>query len=236
MHKKLKLKAAIGGAMMCALAAGGATAQTASNSQLMSVGLKDAFSAADVVNILGEFPIATEIQPDQGDGMPSVVAMTPGGAKFIISLFQCDDPAQGAGCKGAAIFTGYSNAGITYDELNAFNSDANVTRVVNMSEQNLIIFGTQIFFSGGVGRANFKFVIELFMSDMQKYVETKAELGTSVSLEAETESRGKISNLTAGAEADDATPPFLRTNYDIDAALNAAISNTWDVSFTGDAE
>jgi len=236
MYKRLKLKAAIGGAVFCALAGHGASAQSASNSQLINAGLKHSFSASDVIQMMQEFPLQSALQPNEGDETATVLAMTPGGARFLISLFQCEDPVEGSECKGAAIFTGYSNAGITYDELNDFNSGANVTRVVNVSDQNIIVFGTQIFFSGGIGWENFKFVIELFLSDMQNYVETKATLGTAASLKAAPENRDKIDNLTRRAEAQSAMPPFLRTNYEIDAALGAAISNTWDVSFTGEAE
>ena len=134
MYKRLKRKAAIGGALICALAAGSAGAQTASNSQLLGAGLKDSFAASDVVQMMSEFPIETALQPNEGDDTATVLALTPGGARFLISLFQCEDPVTGSGCRGAAIFTGYSNAGITYDELNDFNSDANVTRVVNVSD------------------------------------------------------------------------------------------------------
>ena len=229
MYKALKVKAAIGAAAGV-LWASTAFAQAA-NSQLMGGGLKDSFSASDVISILSEFPLESALQPYEGDNTATVLASTPGGARFLISLFQCEEPQTGAGCSGAAIFTGFSNAGVTYDELNDFNSDANVTRVVNVSDQNIIIFGTQLFFNGGISRANFKFVTELFLSDMQNYVETKSEAGTSVSLKTAPAERGKIGNLTSSAEAP-ALPPFLRTGLQVDDALDAAISNTWDVRFS----
>ena len=232
MQKMLKLTAAIGGAVFCGLAAQNAAAQTASNNQLIGAGLKQSFSASDVADMMAEFPIETQLQPDAGDATATVLAVTPGGARFLISLFQCDDAAQGSGCKGAAIFTGFSNAGVTYDELNDFNSDANVTRVVNVDAQNIIVFGTQLFFSGGIGRDNFKFVTELFLSDMQNYVEAQATLGTAISHEAAPAEVGKIDNLTSVAADAGTMPPFLRTHYELNEALGAAVSNTWDVRFT----
>lgn len=230
MVKSLKLKAAIGGALCCALTAQSAAAQNAANGQLMDAGLRQAFSVSDVSAMMAEFSIQTSLEPYEGDETATVAATTEGGAKFWISLFQCDDPATGANCRGAAMFTGLSNAGVSYDELNAFHTEANVTRAVNVSESNIIIFGTQMFFSGGIGRDNFKFITALFLTDMQRYVEGKAVSGTMISLDETLSRGGKIDNVTeTGGSA--AATEALAVSFDIDYALSAAISNTWVVNF-----
>lgn len=229
MYKSLKLKAALGGVLCCAQAAQAAGAQNSANSQLLSSGLKETFSAADVSAMMAEFDIQTALEPYEGDETATLAAATDGGAKFWISLFQCDDPTTGGNCRGAALFTGLSNAGVSYDDINSFHSQANVTRAVNLSEQNIIIFGTQIFFSGGVGRDNFKYVTALFLTDMQRYVDGKTESGTLVSLDIAPSDRSKVGNVTQAA--DEAPPDASAIRFDVEHALSAAIANTWRVSF-----
>lgn len=231
MDKSLNLKAAVGGLICCAVAAAPAAAQNTSNNQLLGGGLKETFNAADISSMMSEFSIQTALAPYAEDETATVIATTEGGARFWISLFQCADPTTGVDCGGAAIFTGLSNAGVSYEDINSFHSDANVTRAVNVSEQNLLIFGTQIFFTGGVGRENFKFVTELFLHDMQTFVDGKAAVGTLVSLGVAPPSGGKVDNIVK-ADGDAAQPAALPAGYSVDYALAAAISNTWNVRFT----
>jgi hypothetical protein len=222
---------AFGGAMGCALGAWGALAQSGSNDQLSSGGLKHTFSIADVSAILEESSISAAAQPYEGDDSATLMATTAGDGRFLISLFQCERPEDGEGCSGATIFTGFPNAGVTFDELNHFNSESNVTRAVNVAEQNLVLFGMQIFFNGGIGRENFKYVVELFLSDMQNHVDGKMAGGMSVSLDKAPPSRKKIDNLTKSGDRE-AQKGAFGPGYNLDQALNAAVSNSWDVNFS----
>ena len=205
MGKVLNLKAAMGGALCCALAAQSAAAQSASNPQLLSTGLKETFSASDVSSIMSEYSIQTVLAPYQDDDVAVVLATTSGGAHFRIAMFVCEDPATGTDCGAAAMFTGLSNAGVSYDDINTFHTKANVTRAVNVSAQNIIIFGTQMFFKGGIGRENFKLITELFLNDVQNYVNASAA-ATTVSMRRESEKRGKVDNI-AQSDDDAIQPP-----------------------------
>ncbi len=215
---------------------GPAAAQSTANGQLQTTGLKDKFSAGDISAIMAEFEIATSLSPYEGNGAATILAETSGGARFVISLFNCDNAMDGAGCQAAVIYTGIPNAGVAYDDINAFNAAADVTRAVNLPEQNIILFGRQIFFSGGVGRDNFKFISALFLTDMQRYVDSLTAPGTSVSLKMDPSADGKTGNVTSeGARIE-----FIAKSASLadvaDHALTAAIANTWQVTFTPPGE
>lgn len=204
-------------------------AQSAGNSQLMSSGVMNKFSASDVTAMLSDYQIQAALQTYDGTGMANMIATTSGGAQFIITLFQCDDVATAQGCTTALIFTAMSNAGVSYDDLNTFHTMADVTRAVHISEQQIILFGTQIFSHGGIGRENFKHLTALFLLDMQGYLERLQAGASTVSLKAapSMEKGGKISN---SAE----TPAPLAEGFhaaNIEHALSAAVSNTLRISF-----
>ncbi len=218
------------------LLAGPATAQTAVSNQLQSNSAKHHFSASEVSALLAEFEITTTLAPYTGEGAATILARTSGDARFVISLFKCDNPEDGTQCEGAVIFTATSNAGVAYDDINSFNASTNVTIAVNVAEQNIILFGRQLFFAGGVGRDNFKYITELFLRDMQNYMDAQAAVGTSVSLNVAPAAVHKTDNVVSTKEADvsDAvvfvakrTPNGGANDY----ALSAAIANTWQVSF-----
>ncbi len=234
MNKSLNAKAAISGLICCALALQSAAAQDPSNRQLMSAGLKEQFNAADISSMMSEAAIQTQLAPYEGNDIATVLALTAGGGRFIISMFNCDDAATGEGCRGAAVFTAFSNAGLSFEELNQFNSTANVSKAFNVSAQNVVIFGTQIYFSGGITRDNFKFLTGLFLSDMQKYAQSQVE-STSVSLKIEQDAQGKLDNV-AQASGEAAEPSSLPAEYSISHAKSAAIANTWNVRFTPAAD
>lgn len=230
MVKSLNLKAAIGGAACLALAAQAAAAQNTANSQLADSGLKETFSAADVSAIMADYSIQTTLVPYRGDALAVLAATTPGGATFRIALFLCDDPATGATCKAASMFTGLSNAGVSYDDINTFHTEANVTKAINISEQNIMIFSTQLFFGGGIGRDNFKLITELFLTDVQRYLDGKTATANTISLNAAPPDGGKADNMVQ-ARDDEARPVASMIGFDVDHALSAAIANTWDVRF-----
>jgi hypothetical protein len=232
MSNLLNFKAILAAASLIAILAGPAAAQSTANSQLQSSSAKQHFSAGDVTSILAEFAISTTLTPYEGQGEATIIATTTGDAQFVVSLFKCANPAEGAQCAGAVIYTATANAGIAYDDINSFNAVSNVTMAVNVAEQNLIVFGRQLFFSGGVGRDNFKLITALFLTDMQEFMDARTAAGTAVSLNvAPAEARGKTDNI---AGADD-TITFVARSISMgavdDHVLSAAIANTWQVSF-----
>ncbi|VAV99521.1 hypothetical protein MNBD_ALPHA05-1562 [hydrothermal vent metagenome] len=231
MSNLLKFKTILALASFCTLLAGTAAAQSAANNQLQSSNAKHHFSAGEVSAILAEFEIQSALAPYDGNGSATLIAQTSGDAKFVVSLFGCENPADGSQCGGAVIYTATSNAGIAYDDINKFNADSSVTMAVNVAEQNIIVFGRQLFFSGGVGRGNFKYITALFLRDMQDFMDLRAAAGTSVSLNVAPAAAGKTDNV---ADAGD-MPAFAAKSISLDDVdshvLSAAIANTWHVSF-----
>lgn len=216
-------------AVTFALTIGPADAQTSPNSQLMSAGMIKEFSAGDVASMLAEFEIETAVQAYSGDETASMIATTSGGATFIITMLQCDDAAAASGCKQAVMYTGMSNAGIAYDDLNTFHTNADVTRAINVPDQQMIVFGTQIFAQGGIGRENFQLLTALFLNDMQGYIENQMSGATSVALRFEQNPQGKTGNISTVISPGRHLPsPRIES---VDHALAAALSNTRSVEF-----
>jgi len=236
MANLLNLKAALACLSTFALMTGPAAAQATSNSQLQTASVKDKFSVSDISAIMAEFEIATSLSPYEGNGSATMLAETSGSARFIISLFNCDNPEIGSGCQGAVVYTGIPNAGVAYEDINTFNANADVTRAVNLPEQNIILFGRQIFFNGGVGRDNFKFVSALFLTDMQRYVDSQTAAGTSVSLKVDPSANGKTSNVIGDGDRIEFIAKSVSLADAVDHALTAAIANTWQVTFTPPGE
>ncbi len=210
---------------------GSSLAQSVGNAQLQSGGLIEKFSAADVSSMLEGLEIASSLQPYQDDGSATLAATTKGGGVFIISMFQCDDASVGYGCKQALLYTGMSNAGLAYEDLNVFHASADVTRAVNVAEQQMVIFGTPIYSHGGIGREHFQILAALFLHDMQEYVNAKNEGATSVAMKV-LRSRGKTGNVVLDADVTTAARGLIGGTYE--HALGAALSNTWSVEFLTD--
>ena len=147
--------------------------------------------------MLADFNITATLQPYSGDGTGSMIARTDGGAMFVITMMQCSDPAAATGCTQAVVYTGLSNSGVAYDDLNTFHTNSNVTRAVNIPDQQMIVFGTPIFTQGGIGREHFQLLTALFLRDMQQYVQNQMAAGTSVSLTVQPDEGGKADNVTA---------------------------------------
>ncbi len=207
-------------------------AQSTANTQLMSNGLIEEFSAADVESMLGELDISLVRQPYAGDNTVSMLATTSGGATFVITALSCSDPAAALGCKQAVVYTGISNAGVVFDDINTFHTNANVTRAINVPQQDIIVFGTQIFSQGGIGRQNFQLLTALFLRDMQDYIQNQRAAGTSVSLQLEMAPKNKIGNRPTISTESIMLPSFYREN--ISHTLTAAVSNTRNVDFLGE--
>ena len=174
MRKLLKIKAALAVGAIAAFAGGAAWAQTTPGNQLFSGGgLKEKYSASEVSAILGELEVTTTLAPYENDGTATLIAQTSGGATFFVTLVECTDPAAGIGCDGGVILTGSSNAGASYEQLNEFNTNASVAKAINVAHENVIMFGRNLFFSGGVGRDHLLLISYLFLSDMQSYVDSQ---------------------------------------------------------------
>ena len=220
------------GAVCLLLAMTPAAAQQGANTQLAAPTLMQNFSASDVSSMLAEFNISTALQPYSGDGTGSMIARTDGGAMFVITMMQCNDPAAATGCTQAVVYTGLSNAGVAYDDLNTFHTNSNVTRAVNIPDQQLIVFGAPIFTQGGIGREHFQLLTALFLNDMQQYVEGQLAAGTSVSLEVQPQESGKTDNITA--EPSNSLESSQLKAASFPHALKAAVSNTHRSSFLSD--
>ncbi len=231
MSNLLKFKTIIVAASLIAFVADPTAAQSTANNQLQFSSAKHNFSADEISVILAEFEIQSALAQYEGKGAAAILAQTSGGAKFVISLLGCDNPVEGVRCGGAVIYTATSNAGIAYDDINSFNASSNVTIAVNVAEQNVILFGRQLFFAGGVGRDNFKYITELFLRDMQNFMDDRVAAGTAVSFNGAPAMTGKTDNIASsgGAVTFSATQISIG---DVDGyALSAAIANTWQVSF-----
>jgi hypothetical protein len=231
MSNLLNFKAIIVAASLIALVAAPAAAQSTANSQLQSSSAKHHFSASEVSAILSEFAINSALAPYDGNGSATLLAQTSGDAKFVISLFGCENPADGNQCTGAVIYTATSNAGIAYDDINRFNASTNVTIAVNVAEQNIILFGRQLFFAGGVGRDNFKYITALFLRDMQNFMDARVAAGTSVSLNVAPAPTGKTDNVAGSGDTITFGAKPVSIGGAAGHALSAAIANTWQVSF-----
>ncbi|MEO1251090.1 MAG: hypothetical protein AAFW81_01935 [Pseudomonadota bacterium] len=210
-----------------------AAAQSTSNPQLAapsaaaSVALEK-FDISDVSALLGEYAIATTLLPYEQNDAATLAAETEAGGRFLISMFNCDDAVTGVGCQGAATYTAFSNAGLAYDDLNAFNSTARVTKVVNVEAQNIVILGFQRFFAGGVNRENYEYSIMLFLADVQDYLMAREVAATSVAFSEDAKDLEKTDNLTAQAAP---TTAAALGAFSEAGAVAAAISNTGDVGF-----
>lgn len=235
MGNLLNLKAAFA-AMSFLLMAGGAAAQSgSSNGQLSGAGgAKAKYSADEIAAIMSEFDVTTTREPYDGSQTASLYAETPTGARFIITLIDCEDFVAATGCTAASVYTGSTNSGFAYEDVNQFNMDSDVTRAVNVSEQRLIIYESRMIFIGGVTADHIKALTFFFFMDMERHFEKRSSEGTQVSAKATGSKRGKIDNIAGdNAESDiDATPAAFM----VDRALTAAIANKWDVRFLTEAQ
>lgn len=206
-------------------------------------------SAADIEAMLAGYSVTTQRGPTSVEGgVVSIVATTPGNAQFFITLINCSDLAGASGCPILATFTAWSNSGLSYDDLNSFNSKADVTKAVNVAEQNLVVFRTQQFLQGGVTKANVADGIVRFLGDMQQFVEERRVAGTQVSAKVETlqaapskisgtdraQSAAKlIEENIARLSAAQSSGPVIneRSVMIVEEAVAAAIGNTADVQF-----
>ncbi|MCA8888460.1 MAG: YbjN domain-containing protein [Parvularculaceae bacterium] len=224
MFKQLKFMS-----FAAALAISGPAAAQTANAVMESVG------ATDVSAMLAEFSISSELQNGAPGQSPTLVATTPGGAKFLVGFFNCTQPANSSGCSQAMISTAQSSAGVAFDDLNTFNGQSNVTTAVYDSSNQILIFGRNVFMSGGVGRDNFKAQVYLFLADMQDFMNSRRNTAKSVAMMLTPESKSKISSFTGG---DAPSPMTTRIGLSQGASLeiDMAIANSVDVDFIDGAK
>ena len=218
-----------------------ASAQLATNPSLQSNKVMTTIDGSDFHDIVSGLGMNAAAQPYTGDGSVAVTVVTPGGARFFISLFNCGDPVNGKDCQQALLFTGHPNSGVSYDDLNLFNAESDVSKAVNVADSQIVLFGTQMFFRGGVSLDNTKLVMALFLQDMQRYIDRRSQAGIAVSDILKKTAPEKTDNLVSGdASASSSSSQQLRAisltpERTLDYALQAAISNTLGASFTNDA-
>ena len=227
--KRLAVSAASAALVFASVSTNSALAQSASNSQLSGSGVISKFSAGDVGEMLAEFEIETALAAYAGGPSATMLAATSGGGRFIISLLVCDDLASAEGCQRAYVFTAVPNAGFAYEDLNEFNMNSDVTKAVNIAEQNMIVFGTPIYSGGGIGRENFKLLMALFLNDMQNFANAQEASAAEVSFEKKPDAGGKLANIQEGNS--DTAPSHGFDEAMIEQAKSAAVANTWKVKF-----
>ena len=208
--------------------AGGAAPALAQNTLNPGGALAHTTSASDVASMLSDFSITTERRAGAPGGAPTLVASIPGGAKFLVGFFDCADMANAAGCKQVMVSTAMSSGGVNFEDLNAFNGQSSVTTVVYEPNNQILIFGRNIFMPGGVGRENFKLQVSLFLNDMQTYVTTRRETAKSVSYMETPRLKSKIASMTANAAPG---APRYSISFDRASEIEAAIANSFDVDF-----
>lgn len=254
MGKSLKLKATLLATCIAVSAVTGAAAQSASNSLGQLAGLTETLSAGDISSMMSQYSITTQLAPYEDNGAATIIADTSGGARFLISLFDCADPVAGTECKGAATYTAFSNAGYAYDDINQFNTQANVSKAVNVAETNVVVFGMQRYFKGGVSQDNVSYGVVLFLQDMQTFLDGRTASQTQVSLDTDefdtqNQNGSKIESVLPVTQTHDeaferlvasAGRPALETPLAVDDvsgifsprhSLSAAINNTTNVTF-----
>lgn len=209
-----------------------AAAQSTTANALGATMIMERLSAADVAALLADFNITTASESFELDGTSTLRATTSGGASFFATLMNCATPASGADCTHVLLYTGISNAGLAYEDINSFNTEAEVTKAVNVGPQRVVIFGTQIFARGGIGPNNFKLYVALFLRDMQNFMNSRAET-VQVSNDQPRGQTSKVDNHQVIGADDVVSAPFSASA--LAHGIDSAIANTWTVEFASDA-
>ena len=226
----LKIKTAFVGAAVAATMLQAAGAQSASNTQLSRPALRETVSVADIAGILAQYKIEGGLLPNSEEGMTTLAAQSAGGGVVFVTFLNCEDPAAGTGCASAVVFTAATNAGLAYDDINAFNVNSEVARATNFADQKMVVFDRTMIFNGGVSLTNIEYVMASFLLDVQRFFDAREAAGLPVSMKIRKAPGGKLQNF--GAEADGDTAALKQpVRYILDDALSAAVANSWNVDF-----
>ena len=215
-----------------ALAAGGAMAQTA-NSLPGNGKTYGAFSASEVSSLLAEYDIATEMRASNQPGRsPALVATLSTGAKFLVGFFSCADGAAANGCTQVMISTAQPVGGVEFDDLNNFNGVSNVTTAVYEPNNQILLFGRNIFTQGGVTGENLKMNVALFLKDMQTFVNTRQTGAASISFNKAPQMRSKITSITADGAASSAKHLLVSqdASLEVEIAINNSVDKAYDIN------
>lgn len=186
-------------------------------------------SAPDVAAMMAEIGVAA--QGIAAEGTTIVIAETPGGGRFLFNFLACQDQAQALNCGNVLVMAALPAAGMTYEDLNAFNGNAVVTTGVYAPEQQIVLFGRNIIVYGGHSRDLFKSTIYFFLNDVSTFAQTAGGSASSVAF-APKASGSKISGVQSAPVSESSKAFFGLT--DISQVVSTAIANTNDVSFKVD--
>lgn len=227
------MKLAMRGAALAAAGLAGlapAGAQT-SNSLSGPVEIMTRISAGDVIAMMTELGVATELKANSEGSAPYILASVMGGGRFLFYFFNCENVAEARNCTYTIVSTAFPSAGLTYEEINDFNKNSSVTTGVNLGEQQIIVLGRNILVFGGHSRELFKGTVYLFLRDVQTFADRKAP-AASVAFSPAPQKASKIAGRAVREADGGPSQAFGITDFSADVAV--AIANTNDVSFSVD--
>lgn len=227
---KLAMQAAVlAAAGLASLAPAGA--QTSNSLSAGPAEIMTRISASDVIAMMTELGVATELKANSEGSPPYILASVLGGGRFLFYFFNCENVAEARDCTYTIVSTAFPSAGLAYEEINEFNRNASVTTGVNLGEQQIIVLGRNILVFGGHSRELFKGTVYLFLRDVQSFADRKAP-AASVGFSPPPKKASKITGL-GRRDADGEAPKALGIT-DLSAEIAVAIANTNDVSFSLD--
>lgn len=242
--KKLAIVAACLGSSVAV-----AEAQSTSNGLLSANKVMQTVSLAEAQAILTSLNLQVAVERQGPDQPPFLVARTTGGGTFFSVFHGCADGVNVTGCRAAAHFTASTSQGMQYSDLNDFNGQSEISKAVHDVANDLVVFGHAFYLDGGIGEANYKVNVLLFLKDMQQHTERQQSSATAVSFGISPEADSKISSVTsvnvgsfsAGSKSSttvsDSRPTLIKMSDGTvltQQKINAAVNNTWTANYIDD--
>jgi len=187
-------------------------------------------SAAETISMLVGIGVQAQTVQTSPTSTPNVLAQAPSGGRVYVDFVSCEDKVALTGCNSIILRAAMSNAGVTYDDLNRFNSNAVVIKGVNIAERNLVFFMRHMIVFGGVRNQQLQVQTALFLNDMDIYVTNQAN-STSVSYEDEDVLPNASSKITGLNTERKIQQPHSAAAFVDDALVDSAIYNTYSVRF-----
>lgn len=125
------------------------------------------FDAPNLVSAIVSLGGTPEILTLQ-NGYRAVGVETPSGARFVMYPTVCDE--QQRGCKGVSIQTGFNFEGLTPQNVNAFNDQGNVPKLVLSSDGVARMYHYMIA-DTGILRSNFNAHIAVMDGSIRRYLQ-----------------------------------------------------------------